>query len=122
MTPAAVRRWQQECERSGADCAARVEAVALRQPWSRALRRGAALTIYTLDGEVGFMDDDSAGSCYRYLGMLDPGGLHLVGRRSRAELGFLTVSDRGRQQTLFDDLTLALQPQTRMPSEFSFAR
>lgn len=109
-TQEAIQRWQRECERAGADCGARVEAVALRQPWARALRRGPRLTIFTRQGEVTLVDNAGEEADYRYLGLLAPGCAHLVAHRSPSRRGFLTVSDADGHQKLYDQLASALEP------------
>jgi hypothetical protein len=107
----AIARWQQECERAGAECASRVEAVALRLPWSRALRCGPTLRIYTLAGETEFVDRlEPQGTHHRYLGLLAPGDLHLVWRRDTLGDRFITVSDRsGEQRTVEHPWLVGLQ-------------
>jgi hypothetical protein len=122
MTAAAVHRWQRECERSGGDCASRVEAVALRQPWARALRHGSRLTLFTVEGEVHFVDGAGGDATYRYLGLLAPGSTHLVARRTKSRQGFLTVSDLDARQTLHDQLVQALRPRAPALGELSFVR
>jgi hypothetical protein len=98
-SPAAVQRWQQECERAGSDCASRVEAIALRLPSARALRRGGVLTLFTAAGEIAFTDGTED---HRYLGLFEPGRLHLLWRRGREREEFLGVDDASGQQSVFD--------------------
>ena len=102
-SPAAVLRWQAECERAGGDCAGRIEAIALRLPCARALRRGPLLKLFTARGDVEFLDRPEAGVQHRYLGVMEPGNRQLVWRLGGQGEQFLTVSD-GDQ----------------FPSEFSF--
>jgi len=92
-SPAAVRRWQAECERAGGDCAARIEAIALRLPCARALRKGPLLKLFTARGDVEFLDLPQAGVHHRYLGVMEPGTRQLVWRRDAHGEQFLTVSD-----------------------------
>jgi hypothetical protein len=108
-----VRRWQYECERAGGDCAARVEAIALRMPYSRAVRTGPSLRIHATSGTVEFQD--AAGRqpmLFRYLGFLEPLRRHLVWRRSEDGVRFLTLGEDDGQQAVFESLsqTQGLQP------------
>lgn len=105
----AVLRWQHECERAGGDCAARVEAIALCMPCSRAIRRGTALKLYTRSGEIDLTDPPGQVLHYRYLGLLDPGQLHLLWRRNRDGERFVTLDDRSGDQRTFEHLAHALQ-------------
>lgn len=101
----AVARWQNECERAGADCANRIEAVALRMPWARALRTGASLQLFTQIGKVELHDGDGAhGEAYRYLGMLRDSGVHLLWQRVKSEIRFLTIADDDAQRDVFTGL------------------
>jgi hypothetical protein len=102
-----VRRWQYECERAGGDCAARVEAVALRLPVSRAVRSGPVLRLYTAAGPVEFVD--GASSDHRYLGLLQPGLHHLLWRRGPEGVRFFTVAEDTGALATFDSLAAVPQ-------------
>jgi hypothetical protein len=107
--PAAVRRWQHECERAGADCASRVEAIALRLHGSRALRCGNTLRIYTHPGPVEFEDAPRPGApVHRYLGLLETRHAHLVFRLAADGIRFLTVCQRSGQVAAFEGLSSAV--------------
>lgn len=106
-TPATARRWQAECERAGFDCAARVEAIALRLKPGRALRSGDTLRLSTDAGELAFIDSPHIGTegvQHRYLGLLDTGGYHLMWRRYAYGDRFVLVSDSTGEQTVLDAL------------------
>jgi hypothetical protein len=107
--PAAVQRWQHECERAGADCASRVEAVALRLHGSRALRCGNTLRIHTHRGPVEFADPPRPGApVHRYLGLLEARHAHLVVRLAPEGVRFLTVCHRSGHMAAFDGLSSAV--------------
>lgn len=95
----ALQRWQAECERAGADCPARVEAIALRLPSARARRQGRRLTLFTEAGPLRF--DDPA-QCFvpqhRYLGAVHRGLRHLLWRRGHAKPFVLVDIGTGAQQ------------------------
>ena len=122
LTPAALGRWQRECERAGGDCAARVEAVALRLPWARALRRGASLKIFTFAGEVEFIDGMHGVDAHRYLGLMGPHGTHLVWQRRKAGVRCVGISDRDGADSTFDDLPQALKPVKRPLGDLACVR
>lgn len=105
-----VRRWQYECERAGGDCAARVEAIALRLPYARALRVGPMLRLHTATGPVEFID---GAADHRYLGLLEPGLQHLLWRRGPEGVRFLTVGEGCGTQSVFDSLAQVLMPAPR---------
>ena len=114
-----VRRWQYECERAGSDCASRVEAIALRLPYARAMRTGPLLRLYTEAGPVEFIDGrDAAASDHRYLGLLETGLRHLVWQRGPEGVRFLTVDERCGAQSAFGSLAQALA----MPALHASAR
>lgn len=102
---AAIARWQSECERAGADCANRIEAVALRMPWARAVRAGGVLQLFTQVGKVELRDGDSPQpGAYRYLGMLRDSGVHLVWQCVKNEARFVTIADHDAQRIVFNAL------------------
>jgi hypothetical protein len=104
----ALLRWQAECERAGADCPARIEAIALRLPSARAQRKGHRLALYTEAGVVGFEDPpDTFLPQHRYLGAIHRGLRHLLWRRDHAQ-PFLLVSVTTAQQHSFTRLDEAL--------------
>jgi len=106
----AAQRWRLECQRAGGDCAARVEAVALRLPCSRALRKNGSLTLYTRAGEIVFLDSPAA-ALHRYLGVRGGSGDHLVWRRGRFGDDFLVVShDTGALSAFGDLVQVVAQP------------
>ncbi|MFZ5544491.1 MAG: hypothetical protein ACOZJZ_13100 [Pseudomonadota bacterium] len=101
-----MRRWQYECERAGGDCAARVEALALRMPHARAVRSGCLLRLFTSAGPVEFVDGEVH---HRYLGLLDPGLQHLVWQRGPEGVRFVVVGDgSGQASSVHDSLAHAL--------------
>jgi len=105
-----MQRWRYECERAGGDCAARVEAVALRLPFSRALRSGPLLRLLTSAGPVEFLDDGGQRPTdHRYLGLLEPGLRHLVWRRGPEGVRFVTVGDACGEHSVFESLAQALR-------------
>jgi hypothetical protein len=122
LTPAAINRWQRECERAGGDCAARVEAVALRLPWARALRHGASLKIFTFAGELEFVDGLHGVQAHRYLGLIGPDGTHLVWQRRTTGVHFVGVSDCDGEDSAFDELPQALKPHKRPLSDLACTR
>ncbi|MFZ5545391.1 MAG: hypothetical protein ACOZJZ_17675, partial [Pseudomonadota bacterium] len=93
--------WQYECERAGGDCAARVEALALRMPHARAVRSGCLLRLFTSAGVVEFTDGEVH---HRYLGLLDPGLQHLVWQRGPEGVRFVVVGDGSGEQWAFESL------------------
>jgi hypothetical protein len=103
-----LRRWQAECERAGADCPARVEAIALRLPSARARRQGRRLTLFTEAGPQHFQDP---AQCFvpqhRYLGPVHRGQRHLVWRRGHAK-PFVLVDIGSGAQNAFVALDEAL--------------
>jgi hypothetical protein len=113
VSPEASFRWRAECERAGGDCAARVEAVALRMPDARAYREGTQLNVFTIGGIITLDDRREPGTCrYRYLGML-ASGEHLVWRRDLVGECFMTVHCESADATLFADLASALRGPAR---------
>jgi hypothetical protein len=101
-------QWQSECERAGGDCAARVEAVALRLPGVQAVRKGSVLQLYTVAARVEFIDG-AGGACaeYRYLGLIEPTLQHLVWRRDGPRGGgvrFILVDEFTGAQSELDAL------------------
>jgi hypothetical protein len=107
-----MRRWQLECERAGGDCASRLEAIALRLPYARAMRCGATLRLYTAAGPVEF-SDIAGGAEHRYLGLLESGLQHLVWQRAPGGVRFLTVGERCGTQSAFESLGQVLVPPLR---------
>lgn len=104
----ALLRWQAECERAGADCPARIEAIALRLPDARAQRHGRRLTLHTQAGVQHFEDPpDSFVPHHRYLGAIHQGVGHLLWRRAHA-LPFLLVCLATGEQHAFKRLDEAL--------------
>ena len=107
-----VRRWQYECERAGGDCAARVEAIALRLPCARAARFGASLRVYASRGTVEFHDGpDDRPELFRYLGFFEPLRRHLVWRRGEDGVRFITVGQEDGLQSTFESLVQMLPAQ-----------
>jgi len=107
--PAAVRRWQRECERAGGDCASRVEAIALRLHGGRALRCGNTLKIFTCGGAVEFADPPrTGGAVHRYLGLVEARDSHLVFRLAADGIRFLTVCHRSGHMAAFEALSSAM--------------
>ena len=96
-----------ECERGGADCADRVETIALRLNASHAHRIGDTLHLATDAGERRFTDSPHHGSDgvqHRYLGRLGSGSYHLMWRRYAYGDRFVLVSDRSADETVLDAL------------------
>lgn len=108
---ARMRRWQYECERAGGDCAARVEAIALRMPFARAVRCGPVLRLHASNGSVEFVDGlGETPTEHRYLGLLAAGQQHLVWTRGAEGARFVTVADHDGRQAAFATLEQSLAP------------
>lgn len=104
---AALRRWECACEQAGGDCAARLEAIALRIPHLAAAREGLMLSVFTSAGKLRFIDNPRDEVAHRYLGPIEPYG-QLVWRRQGLREEFLLFGQRDAEPTLHADLLSAL--------------
>jgi len=98
LAPTTLRRWRSECERAGADCAERVEAIALRLAHVHARRQGESLRVFTRARTLEFVDGDGPAH-HRYLGLREACGSHMVARSVGGVLRFLLISHASGEQT-----------------------